>query len=204
MKESNKNKFKNSQSLIWHPDFIKFEGECHYIFKFAIVGDEKVGKSSLLIKLCDGIYQKRNYYHYDSDYRIIKFKIADAKNNIVKRMKNCKLIIWDFPGSDYYFNRTKYNLKGSKIIILLYDITNKGSFEKINYYFNVIKEEKLNPIIFLMGNKNDLTEKRSVEIKEAKEKCGKLNIIWGGECSAKSNSQKEVIEIFKKLTNELV
>ena len=71
VKESNKNKFKNSQSLIRYPDFIKFEGEYPYTFKFATVGDEKVGKSSLSIKLCDGIYQKRYYYHYYSDFRII-------------------------------------------------------------------------------------------------------------------------------------
>ena len=203
VKESNKNKFKDSEIIIWYPDFIKFEGEYDYSFNFAIVGDEEVGKSSLIIKLYDGIYKN---YHYDPsiDFKVIKFKIPCAKNNIVKRIKNCKLRIWDFPGSDYFFTLSKGNLKRAEIVILLYDITNKGSFEKIDKYFNIIKKEKLNSIIFLMGNKNDLTDKRRVEIEEAKEKCRKLNIIWGGECSAKSNSQKELIDIFKKLTYELV
>ena len=200
VKESNKKKFKNSHSLAWHPDFIKFEGECDYRFKFALVGDEEVGKSSLLIKLRDGIYKEKIYYpSISSDFRIKKFKIAVAKNVIVKRIKNYKLIIWDFPRIDRFFNFSKAILKHAEIIILLYDITNIGSFEKINKYFNIIKERKLNPIIFLMGNKNDLTAKRSVEIEEAKEKCRKLNIILGGECSAKSNSQKELIDVFKKI-----
>ena len=198
VKESNKNKFKDSEIIIWHSDFIKFEGDYDYSFNFAIVGAEEVGKSSLLIKLGDGIY--KNYHYYpDVDFRVIKFKI-----NKVKRIKNCKLMIWDFPGSDYFSALTKGYLKRAEVFILLYDIANKGSFEKIDKYFNVIKREKLCPIIFLMGNKNDLSFKRCVEIEEAKEKCRKLNIIWGGECSAKSNSKKELIDIFKKLTYKLV
>ena len=49
-----------------------------------------------------------------------------------------------------------------------------------------------------MGNKNDLINKRKVEIEEAKEKCWQLNITWEGEFSVKTNSQEDFIKLLKK------
>ena len=55
--------------------------------------------------------------------------------------------------------------------------------------------------IILIGNKSDLIGqnglKREVEEEEAKEFCVKHNLLWGGECSAKTFSQDKFREIFK-------
>jgi len=54
-----------------------------------------------------------------------------------------------------------------------------------------------------MGNKNDLILERKVEVEEAQKKCKELNIIWGGECSAKNNSQEDLVNIFETLIAKL-
>ena len=57
-------------------------------------------------------------------------------------------------------------------IIIIYDITNRSSFEKCNYYLYKLKKTKEKAKIILVGNKIDLEEKRTVPIKEAK------NFFW--------------------------
>ena len=62
----------------------------------------------------------------------------------------------------------KYYKKGDGVL-LVYDITNKASFDKIkNFYVEKIKENcKLGIPILLLGNKTDLEDKREVDQQEA-------------------------------------
>ena len=52
-----------------------------------------------------------------------------------------KFEIWDTVGQEKYRSLTKIFYKDSSVAILVYDITNKRSFEEIkNYWYNQIKE----------------------------------------------------------------
>ena len=54
-------------------------------------------------------------------------------------------------------------MKNAKIIILVYDITNKSSFESLNYYYDFIQKEMDPNIVFgLIGNKTDLILKMNI------------------------------------------
>ena len=84
---------------------------------------------------------------------------------------------------------TSSYFKNSEGIFLLYDITNKSSFENINYWIDSIKEV-LGPTtmkdakyaVILIGIKLELIEEgkahREVTEDEAKEMCEKNNMIW--------------------------
>jgi len=55
--------------------------------------------------------------------------------------KRLNLQLWDTAGQENYRGLTKIFYKDAKIIVLVYDVTNKRSFEEIkNYWYQQIKE----------------------------------------------------------------
>ena len=128
--------------------------------KIYIIGDSKVGKTSL-IRFFNGesfncIYESsQNYYH-------IKKKI-NYKN------KEIELDIWDITGNEKFRIMNKMFYKNSSIIIFVYDITNKNSFENIkNYWYNDVQTNvDTKPMMVILGNKSDLYDEEEVNEKEA-------------------------------------
>jgi len=90
--------------------------------------------------------------------------------------------------------------KKSNGFILVYDITNKKSFEKINSYYNIIKKDDNNDCCILVGNKIDEKDKRIISYDEGKNLAKELNIHFF-ETSAKTG--KNVNEIFYYILAEI-
>ena len=59
-----------------------------------------------------------------------------------KNLKNLKKIkIWDTAGQEKYRSLAKKYFKDAAVALIVYDITNKISFEEIkNYWLNLVKE----------------------------------------------------------------
>ena len=103
----------------------------------------------------------------------------------------------DTAGQERYKSLSKAYYKSSDAAIILYDITEKNSFNNINNWIESIKSSvnsnnENNYTIFLMGSKLDLVEsekkERMVLEEEAIKKCDEYKIEWGGECSSKEFS----------------
>ena len=123
-----------------------------YIYKIVILGNTSVGKTSFLIRFCDDKFLEDSLTTIGVDY----------KNKFVKRNnKNIKLNIMDTAGQERFRAITKNLFKEEKGIILMYDVTNEGSFNEMKEWINNIKEntdiEKIG--IIIVGNKIDLKEK---------------------------------------------
>ena len=75
---------------------------------------------------------------------------------------NC--LIYDTGGQEQYKSINESYFKSADAILLVYDISNKKSFDEIqNYYVEKIREScKVNIPILLLGNKTDLEEYREV------------------------------------------
>ena len=74
--------------------------------------------------------------------------------------------IWDTAGQEKYRSITSVFYKNAKIIILVYDITNKKSFDEIqNYWYEQIKINCDDAILAVVANKNDLYEEQTVQNK---------------------------------------
>ena len=76
---------------------------------------------------------------------------------------NCE--IWDTAGQEEFDSINRSYYRKADCCLLVYDITNKESFEQIkNYYSEEIKNYcKENIIVVLLGNKSDLKEDRVIE-----------------------------------------
>ena len=100
-----------------------------------------------------------------------------------------------------YRSIAKNYFKGSHGILLLYDITSQTSFDNIRGWITDIKEEAdENVIIFLLGNKIDLTEERKITKEKGEQLAKEFNVPFF-EVSAKSG--KNVNEVFKTLYGKI-
>lgn len=189
------------------------EEEDSITYKIIMIGDSTVGKTCLFRKLTTGVYSDKNITSIGIDRKTFPLKVKINENGEEKE-KNFLIQLWDTAGQERFRAITKGYIKDSQGLLLMYDITNKDSFDNIEKWITSIKdligkdedkesEEKF--LIFLMGNKKDLEEEglRTVSEELAEEKCKNFNIIWGGECSAKNNTMEEIKEKFKFLTKEM-
>ena len=70
-----------------------------------------------------------------------------------------KLQIWDTAGQEIYRTITKSYYRNTNCVILVYDITNKESFYNLPYWISDISNTTVEPVIILVGNKNDKNKK---------------------------------------------
>ena len=98
-----------------------------------------------------------------------------------------KLKLWDTAGQERFKSVSVKNLRYSQAAIVVFDLTNKESFDKVSYWSKEIRENSDIMPIGLFGNKSDLTEKRVVSQEEIDELCQRENLTYF-ETSAKTNT----------------
>ena len=128
--------------------------------KVIFLGEAGVGKTTL-IKVSIG--QK-----FDKVYNS-SISLSFNPKKIIYENKQYTFNLWDTIGQEKYRSLTKLFYKDSKVVIFVYDITNKKSFKELNYWINEIKESLGNePVFGIVGNKIDLEELKEVEDNVAK------------------------------------
>jgi small GTP-binding protein len=178
-------------------------------YKFALLGDSSVGKTSIFKKISTGEFFLENISTIGTDKKSIEYNDIEIEINGKTEKKSFLIELFDTAGQERYRSITKNYIKGSDGIILIYDITNKETFEHVEKWLTSIKDvlsdwKASNYLIMLLGNKLDLIDieeyERKVEIDEAKNKCDDNEIHWGGECSAKDFTDSQFIDLFKNFT----
>ncbi len=177
-------------------------------YRLIFLGNTAVGKTSLFKKITTGEFYEKNISTIGMDRRTIQFEM-EVKEKGIKVKKNFEISLIDTAGQERFKSLTKSYYKGADGILLIYDVTNEESFKNVSNWINSIYEELGNLqnskyIIFLIGNKIDLVEldgKEKVITEElAKKKCVNNNLEWGGEYSAKTFSETQLIDIIKNYT----
>ena len=163
------------------------------VYKLLLLGDSTVGKTCFLIKYTDQSFQDIHMATIGLDYRVKTMKL---KNN-----KEVKIQIWDTAGQDRFRSITKNYYKGSHGIILIYDITNRRTFENVQKWISQIREEtSQNVVIYLIGNKIDMKEERKVSAEEGKKLADELGLPFM-ETSAKEGIN--INEVFDDIVEKV-
>ena len=116
--------------------------------------------------------------------------------------KKVKLQIWDTAGQERFKNITASYYRGGNGVLLIYDITDRESFESLNFWLiEIEKNANKNVKILLMGNNCDLKDKRKVSYQEGKDFAMKNNMLFL-EASAKDNIN--IKEAFELLIEEII
>ncbi|XP_007893039.1 ras-related protein Rab-39B [Callorhinchus milii] len=155
-----------------------------YQFRIIVVGDSTVGKSSLLKRFTDDSFNEVSDPTVGVDFyaRLVE----------VEPGCNIKLQLWDTAGQERFRSITRSYYRNSVGGFLLFDLTNRKSFENITEWLNEINEHVFpNKTIFvLLGHKCDLTDDREVTREEVEKLAEGLGLEYL-ETSAKDNTNVE-------------
>ncbi|KAJ3338922.1 hypothetical protein HDU93_008901 [Gonapodya sp. JEL0774] len=119
-------------------------------FKLLLIGDSGSGKSSIMLRFTDEVWIEPE----DARATIgvdFKVKVVDVDG------KRYKLTIWDTAGQERYRTLTSSYYRGAQGVILVYDITNRASFEHLNDWFSELETYTSSPnvVTLVVGNKLD-------------------------------------------------
>ena len=163
------------------------------VYKVLILGDSSVGKTCFLLKYTDKVFNEVYMSTIGLDYRLKTLTLKDGKK--------VKLQIWDTAGQDRFRTITKNYYKGAHGIILIYDVTNTDTYDNVENWISQIKEEASpNVVIYLVGNKVDMEDKRKVSTEDG-QKIADANNLPFIETSAKSDIN--INETFDNLVEKM-
>ena len=110
------------------------EGEDAKTIKVVILGESGVGKTSIISRFINDTFDEELVTTTGASYVSKSMKFSD-KNQVLN------FEIWDTAGQEKYRSLTQIFYKDASIAILVYDITNKDSFDELqNYWYEQIKE----------------------------------------------------------------
>ena len=129
--------------------------------KIILVGDSGTGKTNLIAVSAGMEFNSNSLTTTSCSY---------VQKIINKEGKDYKVNLWDTIGQEKYRSLTKIFLKDSKIVIFVYDITNRETFESLVFWKKIIDEVLGNePIFGVVGNKMDLYYEEKVKEEEGEE-----------------------------------
>jgi len=148
-------------------------------FKVLIIGNTVTGKSKIALRINNKKYDDSYLGTIGFEFLCFNIKI---NNTLVK------IQIWDTSGYESYRTLISNFYKNASLILLVYAINDKESFYDINKWLNDLNNYSIPNIPkFLIGNKCDLENERTVTINEGKNYAIENKFDLFTECSAKNN-----------------
>ena len=165
--------------------------------KVVLVGESGVGKTSIIKQFTS--------HKFDPDCPAsISSQFSSKIVNISNSKKAIRFDLWDTAGQEKYRSLAKIFYKDARIIIFVYEITNKKSFEGLQtYWYQQVNANRLPNVVFaLVGNKSDLYNNAEVDEKEASDWADSIGAIFQT-TSALSNIGIDVLfdNVGKKFLN---
>ena len=161
-----------------------------YYIKVILLGEAGIGKTNLI-----NTYTEEQY----NPNELSTTNPCQSLHTIELKNKKLNIAFWDTMGQEKHRAITKTFIKGSNIVIFVYDITRRDTFLELNYWVNATREELGNEeVIFgVAANKIDLFDQSQVDKEEGEDYAKSINAVFF-ETSAKSNIG------FKNLVNNLL
>jgi small GTP-binding protein len=162
------------------------------MFKLLIVGESGVGKTCMLLRFADNLFEPDFLSTIGVDFKVKELLVDN---------KRVKLQIWDSAGQERFRNITASYYRGSSGIIIVYDVTKSDSFDKVTEWITEVRRFVPNVPIVLVGNKCDMEDERQVPTEDGECLARSQDLVFL-ETSAKANTNIEAA--FEKLTRKLM
>ena len=137
--------------------------------KFVLLGEEKVRKTSIIAQYIIETF---------NECIILRGRDRELKYLTIKD-KKLELYIWDTSGHESYRVKNKIFIKNIQIALIVYDITDERSFNRLNNWINLINEVNKKEIIFCnSANKSDLFESQIISREKGKKFADNNNCLF--------------------------
>lgn len=181
----------NSSNLSF--DDTKFK-KTTYEYKTILLGSISVGKTAILSRFVSNEFTSDHQCTIKTEFRS---KIVNVNNTT-----QAKLTIWDTCGDEKYRAITRQYYRDAHGVLLVYDVTNRNSFDKVTDWYSEIKDNApQDVVVILVANKTDLVNLREVSTEEGQEVAGRVGVEYV-EVSAKNGDN--VYLLFEKLSQSLM
>ncbi|XP_066909006.1 ras-related protein Rab-37 [Halyomorpha halys] len=167
---------------------------CDLVGKVMLLGDSGVGKTCILVRFRDNLFLSGNFIStVGIDFRNKVVCVDDSK---------VKLQIWDTAGQERFRSVTHAYYRDAHALLLLYDVTNKISFDNIRAWLVEIREYAQDDVvIMLLGNKSDCQSSERMVRREDGERLAREYSVAFMETSAKTGQNVELA--FMAIAREL-
>ena len=179
-----------------HYDSISIEEEYYDLkIRLMLIGDSNVGKTSIIKRYCNNQFSPSYISTVGIDFETKYLRLNG---------KTINLQIWDTAGQERYKVLAKNYFKNSDGFIIVYDITDKKSFNNVVNWITQIKDSASENVkCVLLGNKCDLEELRQVDINQGKDLANNYNFKFYETSAQKgSNIQKVFTDLVKGFLND--
>ena len=128
-------------------------------FKVVLLGEGRVGKTSILLRYTKGEY---------SDRQVSTLQASYLDKRVLIGSSTVQLSIWDTAGQERFHALGPIYYRDAAGALLVYDITDAESFNKVKNWVKELRKIVGNDIIIVIaGNKIDLEKNRNVDENEA-------------------------------------
>ena len=150
-------------------------------YKVVLIGESGVGKTCIINRFNEGKFDPNIKISISAQFCRKKIDLPNGES--------VTMDIWDTVGQETFRSITQIFYAHAKVAIIVYDVTNKKTFDEVkNYWYKKIQEiDDKDIIIALVANKYDLYEKRQVSNEEGEEYAKSIKAIFAS-TSAKNNS----------------
>jgi Ras-related protein Rab-5C len=129
--------------------------------KVVLVGSTQVGKTSLVNRIVHDSFDPRQLSTVGAAYG--RREIINSDNVQIN------LQIWDTSGQERFRALTPVYFRGAQVAIIVYGVDNQESFDDVQMWYNELKnhvDPGNFPLVYLVGNKNDLVVERKIGTRE--------------------------------------
>ena len=163
------------------------------IIKIVIMGEASVGKTNLLLRYSQDRFDDNQKPTIGMDF---------ISKDVTVENRKVKVQFWDTAGQEKYRSLASSYYKIANGAILVYDVTNRDTFLRINHWLEEIKNNTTKDLkVMLIGNKNDLLAQRQVGLEEGRTYAEERNLFFW-ETSAKENRDQAVNKAFVDIITE--
>lgn len=127
--------------------------------KVILLGDGRVGKTSLAVRYTHGKFQANYKPSLGVDFLIRRVVVGD---------KNVRIMIFDTAGQESISTIRKRYYNGAHGAVIVFDVTRRQTFENLPKWLKELKDQVGEIYTIIVGNKSDLKEERTVNTEEAK------------------------------------
>ena len=169
---------------------MQIESNYEFLVKIIIIGDSGVGKTNFMFRFADNTFNSLHVSTVGLDYKSKIIILPSSK-------KKVKIQIWDTVGQERYMALNKSSFQKVQGIIIMYDLTDRKSFENIDKWLNIVSQNFPGKSMILVANKLDLSDEKRIVTEEEGQKLAEENNVKFFEGSGQTGENVE--EIFTEL-----
>lgn len=162
-------------------------------FKVVLLGEGRVGKTSILLRYTKGQYDDRQTSTLQASYLDKQLTVGSTE---------VKLSIWDTAGQERFHALGPIYYREASGALLVYDITDAESFDKVQKWVKELRKIVGSDItIIIAGNKIDLEKNRRVDEAEARRYADSVGAVH---CHTSAKANRGLDEVFSSLAQKML